>query len=919
MLGEEQLVSAEPAIVLFSSDIITNDLVIERTLLSDSDALFPTFLKSPPNSSPSRCEDGDDELSDDECNNDNYTQCTIARQTEAKNALHEVRNELGFSKSNDEGKNPRVPTYMIRPDPKCVFSSIHDPSSVSPASSANPLEPHEILDSDSNDDYYDERFSEESSESSHDDDSATGCSSDDDCFTTFDTRKVNGDKIMFPAAGLTISDVLLMITTFSVQKRLTRRDQDDLIRLIKILAGPDFESWDVSHYYRSKIYNPPRRLMTAHYFCAGEKCASLLTSRSLQESMKKSETFQCEDCGMENTITQRSLNQFISVDVRYQLQLLFNDKKFQENLLETLDNLRSRNNDEKIEDVYDSQCYRTVQKKLPGCLTYNISTDGAPMFVATKRAMWALQLHLNELSPRLRFKNIILAGLFITSKEPNPYFMNLYLKTFVKQAKDLMEQGVTFTVHSTKQKMNLKLSCLLAPVDSVARPVMQNRLQFNGYFGCSWCYHPGEWIDNAMRYPLTTKDSPRTHLKYLEDVAAVMKTGKIINGVKGPCAFMELDHFDCVWSFPVDYMHTVLLGIARGLWTIWTTPGKNGYLNAAQRLQIEQRLLQIKRPHEIHRFPRSLKEKWKASEWKSWVLYDSVVCLDGILENRYFESYLLFVRSIATLLKSSIPEAEIQRCEMDFLQFVGDCQNFYGLSAMTFNLQVLLHCGESVRRNGPLWATATFVFEDTIFHLKQELNSPNGVSHQIIMQYIKRKFIQSNIDHNTTNPACRQYCHYLFQPPLLKYCVKTANNVSLIGSGKSNVKQRKLLADALNDVNVSVTAFNRCIYGDTRLRSLKYTRAGRTDDTVVQLKDKSILQIHDFLCANDQCYIHGRKIIVAPYECNQQIALHHLFRVTTYDDQDVIVNADEIERKVIHFSDGEKNFIAFFPNTYEIQ
>lgn len=30
--------------------------------------------------------------------------------------------------------------------------------------------------------------------------------------------------------------------------------------------------------------------------------------------------------------------------------------------------------------------------------------------------------------------------------------------------------------------------------DSVARPILQNMTQFNGHYGCSLCFHPGEQV-----------------------------------------------------------------------------------------------------------------------------------------------------------------------------------------------------------------------------------------------------------------------------------------------------------------------------------------------------------------------------------------------------------------------------------------
>lgn len=42
-----------------------------------------------------------------------------------------------------------------------------------------------------------------------------------------------------------------------------------------------------------------------------------------------------------------------------------------------------------------------------------------------------------------------------------------------------------------------------------------------------------------------------------------MSLGQPINGVKGPSALMNLQHYDLVWGQSVDYMHCVLLGVTK--------------------------------------------------------------------------------------------------------------------------------------------------------------------------------------------------------------------------------------------------------------------------------------------------------------------------------------------------------------------
>lgn len=131
-------------------------------------------------------------------------------------------------------------------------------------------------------------------------------------------------------------------------------------------------------------------------------------------------------------------------------------------------------------------------------LTFNCNTDGAPLSKSGKISMWPMQIIINELPPKLRFNKTILAAIWSSKKEPSPSFMNLCIESFNMQMKKLMTEGMFINIDSGKQ-IRFVLRALCACVDSVARPVMKNTIQFNGYKGCSWCYAHGEYADKAMR------------------------------------------------------------------------------------------------------------------------------------------------------------------------------------------------------------------------------------------------------------------------------------------------------------------------------------------------------------------------------------------------------------------------------------
>ena len=149
--------------------------------------------------------------------------------------------------------------------------------------------------------------------------------------------------------------------------------------------------------------------------------------------------------------------------------------------------------------------------------------------------------------------------------------------------------------------------------------------------------------------------------------------------------------------------------------------------------QLNERLMKMTPPHEIHRQPRPMNEKakWKASEWRSWLFFYSVICLQGLIPIEVLNHYSLMVESIFILLQDSITEEELRVCEEKFLVFVAKYQEMFGNSVMTFNIHGLSHLVQSVRMTGPLWTSLIFPFQGAIFYLKRAITGPKGVYGQI--------------------------------------------------------------------------------------------------------------------------------------------------------------------------------------------
>ncbi|CAD6223282.1 GSCOCG00011739001-RA-CDS, partial [Cotesia congregata] len=131
-------------------------------------------------------------------------------------------------------------------------------------------------------------------------------------------------------------------------------------------------------------------------------------------------------------------------------------------------------------------------------------------------------------------------------------------------------------------------------------------------------------------------------------------------GVKGPCALSNIMP-DFIAGTAIDKMHCVDNGVVKKLLSLW---------------------------------------------------FDSAYILSGIMQNIYFEHFMLLITSIAYLTADSISNEMIDNAQILLNKFVHDFETLYGLQNCSINVHSLLHLPELVRRIRPLWSTSCYVFED---------------------------------------------------------------------------------------------------------------------------------------------------------------------------------------------------------------
>ena len=357
----------------------------------------------------------------------------------------------------------------------------------------------------------------------------------------------------------------------------------------------------------------------------------------------------------------------------------------------------------------------------PANLSLLWNTDGVPIFKSSNYSIWSLYFSINELpyEHRMRKQNILLGGLWFGDAKPNIHvFLQPIIKVLLR-----FEDGITVEVWGVTAPILSKIIVLAGTSDLPAKSLILNIRQFNGFNGCPRCLQSGETLKLGPRshthiYHFSETNPSgllRTKESIQEDMMKTFSTGSPTNGVLGLSWLGSLQYYDMAKGTGIDYMHCCLLGVVRkmlGLMLDSKNHDRKFYIGKSIRL-LNGRLTSIKAIAEISRAPRPLSDHkhWKASEFRSFLLYYPLPVLNRILDAEYYLHFSLLVVAIRKLLSESISQKNLELAEKFLILFCKNYQHLYGKRGMTINVHSVLHLPQVVRDLGPLWAYSCFFFE----------------------------------------------------------------------------------------------------------------------------------------------------------------------------------------------------------------
>lgn len=559
-------------------------------------------------------------------------------------------------------------------------------------------------------------------------------------------------------------------------------------------------------------------------------------------------------------------------------------------------------------DICDGELYRAFVSSTANAghrISFVLNADGTPIFKSSGTAIWPIQLLVNELPATQRMQKVILAALWFGKKKPD---MVPFQDAFVGAVNDLSEKG--FDLEHRGRTTTFKAFCICCAVDSVARAPMQGVMQFNAYHGCNWCLQKGERVLNATKYPVQQTVQERTELQMIQDMQEAVASGRPVNGVRTVSSLIKLENFNIVWGFVPDYMHCILLGVARQFMELWLDDTNCKFYMGVQQRVIDARVMEITPPAAVKRMPRPTRERkfWKAKEWENWLLYYSLPVLEGIAHSSCVQHWACLVEALHIMLQKEISSAQLAVCEDLLLEFHVRAELLYGKSCMSFNMHQLTHIAKSVRQWGPLWAHSAFPFEAGNGCLKKAVKAANGIPHQIcrMMQ------IEQTVDvllATAAEPTVLDYCNSLNSKETQK-TLKVNGDVRLFGRGVPIS-----VPGWPDDTSVQ---YARMVKGGVIFTDRDYALRKRTNNSAVQLVDNTCAVIENIICRNQSEVF----VVVKPLKCRplkySLVTMQHMFKAVEEPSGKIVIPAANIMTACVLLRTQGNIYISPVPSSFTL-
>ena len=647
----------------------------------------------------------------------------------------------------------------------------------------------------------------------------------------------NLQRPLYTNSTCTLLMVVILISTFVTKYSLTKEAHQDLLNIMDLIL-PGCSILPKTIYLFKKLI--PVLPFTFKYFCP--LCSNLFKDSNAILKCP------CSDSTYSRKYLVEKNCYFLHIPIISQLKRILEGCKMGQFI--------SKQNNTDLCDITDGNAYKTfgggklIRDLL--ALSLQLNTDGVPLFNSSGGCFWPIICAINELPIYLRKKYLLLIGLWSGPGKPND--IRPVLRCFVDEIKYLSIHGFEWILNGNPVNSTVDLCCVC--VDSVARALMQCFLQFNGFFGCSWCENPGETCDGRHVYKFEDVLDLKTKEKVRDYANRAVHFSHPIRGVKGFSILSELPLFNIVTGCVFDVLHAVDLGVMRQLDALLFNTRNSEcewYLGKPETIEILNRKLRnIVPPSNVRRLPRTFASRafWKGSEWRNMLLFYGPFILKDVMDKKYYDHFLLLSEAIYLLIQKRVTHLEVYQARKKLKEFVKRFEKLYGLKNMSFNLHQLLHACDCVGDWGPLWAYSLYYFEGENGSFLNMFNGTQSVPIQItnrFQQFQTLETLTNILNSYEPNPELESFLR--IQNKLLGSYVKTKKlikieGITLIGSGKYHTLSVQEL-NTVSNLNLGNRGlcFSRFLFNNDLFTVDSYKVNGRRQNCFVSTDEDILYQI----------------------------------------------------------------------------
>jgi len=180
----------------------------------------------------------------------------------------------------------------------------------------------------------------------------------------------------------------------------------------------------------------------------------------------------------------------------------------------------------------------------------NIGIDGLPLTISSGSSFWPILGSIKYYSCTYVFMIGLYCGL------EKPLDSNVFLKDMVNELKELSGVGMS-TPYGKKIVLVDCISC-----DAPAKSFISKTKGHTGFYSCSRCEIEGIYYENRVCFP-GKKGNIGTHQDFLN------RTNEEYHVTDSISILTDIPLIDMVYSFSLDYMHLVCLGVVKKLILLW--------------------------------------------------------------------------------------------------------------------------------------------------------------------------------------------------------------------------------------------------------------------------------------------------------------------------------------------------------------